>query len=295
MAAIVLGHSLRMSMTHVGFGNMEDILATPLSPNAAETQLSLGYFTYRMEVAVDNFFFISGFLLAITTKRRGAPIILGSILRYLRLTPSLAMMLLIQTCISPYIIFGPFAPRVQALTLRTCDHGWWPDLLYIMNFYPGDDAKMCAVWTWYLGNEFIFCIVGLILVNMWKCRRSAAWSSVLLILACSFAYSMTTIYQKHLGVYYQEQFEYVHYLYSKPLHRVPVFLIGMSLPWVLDALQRRGLDRSPNVRKSWAAKLVWTGLTTIAGVVMLICILLPETNFRGWLWQFAQGDELVKD
>jgi peptidoglycan/LPS O-acetylase OafA/YrhL len=281
MAWIVLGHSFLMSQANAGYDNSEDIEKSPLTPDAAETtwqfQIIMG-----SEMGVDTFFYISGFLLSFIGRGRKTPVFLGTVLRYFRIVPAMAFMILLYGWISPYLMFGPFAPRAQQSILRKCEANWWVNLLFIMNFYPRNPSELCAGWTWYLGNDFQFAIIGMFLLNIWKRRPLLAWASIVLLLACSFTISIDVGFQRQLGVYVlAESDKYTYYLYNYPWHRIPVFLVGVALPWLLDALERRGLGRNPDTPKTLKARVAWICAGMIAAGVMLAVIFVPLTDYPG--------------
>merc|ERR1711933_638284 len=89
------------------------------------------------------------------------PVMMAILQRYLRLTPSLAFTLMLYAFVWPYILEGPFAPRLQTGVTKRCRLSWWSALTYTMNFYPQKYWDTCMSWTWYLGNDMFFFIAGL--------------------------------------------------------------------------------------------------------------------------------------
>merc|ERR1719355_389234 len=90
-------------------------------------------FVLSAQVSVDTFFFLSGFLLSLLTlqelrARRGkANLMAAIVLRYIRLTPSLALAMLVYYKIWAYLGSGPFAPTFQDSIFRRCDGSWWSE------------------------------------------------------------------------------------------------------------------------------------------------------------------------
>jgi len=288
MFCIVMAHSFMVSQNNAGYSNAEDIKKTPLTPDAAETTWQIPLIFGAGDMSVDTFFFISGFLLSFIAKARHSPVFMGTVLRYFRIVPSMAFMVLIYGWLAPYLMYGPFAARAQQSILRKCTKNWWANVLFIMNWTPGtlhgpfDPAELCAGWTWYLGNDFIFAIIGLILVNLWRGRQKLAWTSIVLFLGASFAFSMAITWEHGMGVYSLGQGRvYTYFLYSNPLHRIPVFLVGLILPWVYHSLDRRGIVQDQNAPKSEKARLLWICASVVSLGVLLACIFLPMTDFPG--------------
>jgi peptidoglycan/LPS O-acetylase OafA/YrhL len=275
MFSIVLAHSYGVTRNNAGYGNAE-----VLDKDGFDKNFLVPFLDGAGDMSVDSFFYISGFLLSLIAKSRHSPVIKGTVLRYLRLTPSVAFMVLIYGWITPYVMYGPFAPRAQESILRKCTQNWWANILFIQNWTPGtlygpfDPSEMCAGWTWYLGNDFIFAIVGLILVNIWRARHKVGWMCVVALLGVSFAFSMTITWQHQMGTSPEGTGArvYTYFLYSNPLHRIPVFLVGLVLPWIYDSLERRGLGRDENAPKTLKARLLWICVSAISGGMMLFII-----------------------
>merc|ERR1719379_1337189 len=155
-----------------GYTNQEDIVESPLNADVAERnpwfQVVLG-----AQMGVDTFFYLSGLLLSFLTLKELQRnnrnmsvhnIVSGILMRYLRLTPSLALVMIVYYKIWVYLGFGPFAVRFQQSINQRCDGSWWSELLYTMNFVPFDSDKVCMGWTWYLGDDMIFVIITMFIL-----------------------------------------------------------------------------------------------------------------------------------
>merc|ERR1719253_1635796 len=128
MIWIILGHSFLITGGNAGFFNPQDVVKNILNPDAAATDLSWPLLDMPgLDLAVDTFFFISGFLASYVGSTRETPFIRGVMLRYLRLAPCLAFALMFYTCILPFIVPpGPFTMRFQDAIFRRCHAStWW--------------------------------------------------------------------------------------------------------------------------------------------------------------------------
>merc|ERR1719183_695415 len=148
MAMIMLFHTSQLTGKEIAsYQNIQDI---ELTPWAAERNPGLQFVLFAQN-AVDTFFFLGGFLLAFLSVpefRKGKFKILRSIiLRYVRLTPSFALVLLVYWKVWPHMGNGPFSSVLQD-TADRCDGSWWTALTYTMNFYPFSPKRMCMGWTW---------------------------------------------------------------------------------------------------------------------------------------------------
>ena len=113
-------------------------------------------------LAVDTFFVLSGFLTAFIFVRQATKeklsfhfMIVYYLHRYIRLTPTFLLVVLISITLTPYFGTGPFFPSDQGFEPTGCrDHYWWTSILYIANLVKPDD--MCLSISWYLHNDMQF-------------------------------------------------------------------------------------------------------------------------------------------
>lgn len=284
MFFIVLGHSLLEPMGISGYSNAECIAKTPFCLNAADTNM----WTYLLlvgQLGVDTFFFIAGFLLSFVGKSRSAPILMGTALRYARLLPLFGFVMMLYVLVSPYLVFGPFSPRMQNNIFTDCgDNTWWSELLFINAFYPWfTNNGGCMGWSWYLGVDMVFAILGLVLLSLWKKLPTIAWvcAGVLFFASIAVTIQQSLHYKLEYNVISPSFGVYGHYLYSRPYTRLPGFLIGLTAPWALDALERLcGLRRGTQAQ-SCAARLAVFLACLGALVLAAVCIFLPFWNGDG--------------
>lgn len=98
-------------------------------------------------VAVDAFFYLTGFLLTIhylprfqQAGRAGAKSYPKMILyRWLRMTPNLVMVIAVFTILVSQLGKSSFAIALDK-EVRDCKAGWWRNLLYINNFQSLADS-----------------------------------------------------------------------------------------------------------------------------------------------------------
>uniref|UniRef100_A0A7S4FQZ6 Acyltransferase 3 domain-containing protein n=1 Tax=Eutreptiella gymnastica TaxID=73025 RepID=A0A7S4FQZ6_9EUGL len=291
---IILGHSFLMAAGISGYDNPEQVVA---SGKGAASDISF-QFIIGGHIAVDSFFYMSGFLLAylvikevqkkgiyLNTKYIGVAIIY----RYLRLTPSLAFMLMVYYRIVMYLGDGPFNPRFQHSVTRRCNGGRWvTELLYTMNFWPWHPDNVCMGWTWYLGCDFIFYILSLFIVGVYLVRKWAGWLLLIAFLVASWAYTFHDVWENRIGIYlFDGVYEkYSYWAYSRPWNRFPTYLVGVAAAWVhLYATE-----------KKWPA-LPGTAflLVNVFGMLlMLYIVVIPWTTFK-WpnSWTRAQNSAYI--
>jgi len=283
MAWIILGHTFLMPTGISGYQNQEDIVMSPLNSDAAEAN-PLFQVIPGAQAGVDTFFFLSGFLLAYLTLkelRRGKVNVLAAIaLRYLRLTPSLGLVMMVFYKIWQYFGHGPFAVTFQNSITSRCDGSWWSELTYTMNFVPFDSNKVCMGWTWYLGDDMIFFIIAILLIPVYHRMKVAGWSIMLMITLASFTVTTWLVVRYNLSIYIFDHHyqDYSYYSYSKPYCRIPGYFVGVAGGWVLDELEQRGITRETRPTTFFARMSAWVA-SVVALVVLVTVVLIPYTDF----------------
>jgi len=283
MFFIMLGHGMLEPMNIANYSNAECIKKSEFCVNAASTNMWT-YLLLAGQLGVDTFFFIGGFLLSYVGKSRSTPLLMGTGLRYMRLFPLFGFIQMLYILISPYLAFGPFSPRFQDEVYQACGNSsWWSELLFINAFYPWfPDQGGCMGWSWYLGVDMLFAILGLALLNLWKKLPRMAWitASVMFVACCVVTIQQSLYYKIQYNVLDPSFAIYGTYLYSRPYARLPGYLVGLVAPWALDALDKRGLQRGTQPR-SWLAYILVITACLIACAVAFACIFLPFWNSDG--------------
>merc|ERR1719265_735466 len=125
MAWIIMGHTFLMPNGVSGYMNFEDVIENPLVLKESAERNAMFQIVVGAQTGVDTFFFLSGFLLAhLTLKeiRKGSmKLIPAIILRYIRLTPSLALVMMVFYKIWIFFGDGPFAADFQKSIYSRCD------------------------------------------------------------------------------------------------------------------------------------------------------------------------------
>ncbi|RZC31744.1 nose resistant to fluoxetine protein 6-like, partial [Asbolus verrucosus] len=117
-------------------------------------------------ISVDTFLVIGAFLLTIyflkeKKKNRPIPIYKFYLQRYLRLTPSLAAMVLISATLLVYLGSGPRWPFVKPYFQDNCVNYWWSTLLYIQNYVNVKNMKFSwLIWIICLAILLTCVLIG---------------------------------------------------------------------------------------------------------------------------------------
>ncbi|XP_016936646.3 nose resistant to fluoxetine protein 6 [Drosophila suzukii] len=144
--------------------------------------------------SVDTFFFLSGLLLVVIALRamertKGKlNVALMYLHRYLRLTPVLALAIIVYMRILPRMGDGPLYGKVNFDDYTMCENTWYWTLLYIQNYAT---HEICLGHSWYLAVDmqlYVIAPVVLIALFKWKKKAVAAIFVVMLLLAaCLFS------------------------------------------------------------------------------------------------------------
>jgi len=280
---IILGHTFLMPEGVSGYKNAEDIEMNPLNGKVAEKNPFM-MIVISSQISVDTFFFLSGFLLAFLTLKEirsgRLKVVPAIILRYVRLTPSLALVMMVFYKIWVFLGHGPFAPSFQDGIDRRCAGSWWSELTYTMNFVPFDSDKVCMGWSWYLGDDMIFFIVSMFLLPVYYRSKLVGWTVIAVLTGLSLGFTAWLVVKYNLGIYvFDDHYQrYSYYAYSKPYTRIPAYFVGIVAAWLLDELEQRGITRETRSTTPFANAMATAAAFLSAGVLLFV-IFIPATNF----------------
>ncbi|KAK7866349.1 hypothetical protein R5R35_003276 [Gryllus longicercus] len=217
-------------------------------------------------VSVDSFFMMSGVLLSFlflkeVERTNHFNVVKFYVHRYVRLTPALAIVLLLTVSLLNFMGTGPLWNTVYDYQREACEQNWWTNLLYVNNFVHTD--KMCLGHTWYLAVDMqLFWLSPLVLLPLWKLPRCIAlsWSSLLLLVG--WAVPFTIVYVKELTPLFaagglQTLFDTMKYYYWPVYTRYVPWLLGVLLGYIL----REARKEKPELSR-WQILLGWT-LSTV--------------------------------
>jgi len=289
MMWVMLGHTFIMSQGIAGYQNPQDIQVSPLNDAAAETNWAF-MFVLNGQLSVDTFFYMGGFLFSLLTlkelEKTGKKFmhVQALIFRYLRLTPSLAFVMVVYYFIWPNLSSGPFSPRFQNSVYRRCDISWWSELTYTVNFVPFDSDDVCMGWTWYLGDDMIFFVFGIILVPLYHKSKMLGWATVTILTLASLFVTGYLVVAHDLGPYALDYHyaDYSYWAYSKPYTRIPAYFVGIVAAWILLAMEKNGITRERGWLGPIGATVMWflaIGLTTF-----IVLIPANDSGFHKNSW-----------
>ncbi|KAF5285095.1 hypothetical protein FQA39_LY16784 [Lamprigera yunnana] len=208
-------------------------------------------------LGVDTFFFISGLLLSYNERNSLKKCVKFNIIkyymnRYLRLTPTLAIIILVHVAFVTYLGVGPML-MIQNRSSMNCRRYWWSALLYVQNFVNVND--MCVGESWYLCVEMqIFLVSPLLLIPLRK-KPKVALAIAIIPLLISLALSFASVWLFDMTTFGGFCSNY----YWKPYFRVAPWISGLILGYYLSISQESKIV----IGKATNVLLTITALITI--------------------------------
>ncbi|KAJ3650137.1 hypothetical protein Zmor_021845 [Zophobas morio] len=165
MMCVILAHTIMVQFATP--------VSNPIYNESVHTNF-LNAFITNGGYVVQTFFLISGWLLTYKVyctfegkqKLRIQDLFSIFILRYLRLTPTLAFVVAFHCTWLIHISRGPFWDKIIGDEYRNCRKNWWTNLLYINNYV--NKEEMCLQQTWYLATDTQLFLIFLIVIYVMK-------------------------------------------------------------------------------------------------------------------------------
>ncbi|CAG7728552.1 unnamed protein product [Allacma fusca] len=221
-------------------------------------------------VAVDTFFVMGGMLVSYnllkTYAKTGGQInyIMYVVHRYLRLTPTYAILVGIMATIFPLLGNGPYWGLMNEWGQYCKDH-WWTNLLYINNLVYS--SEICQAEAWYLSDDMQFYIFTPLLVYpLWKFKvPGKIILGVLTILSIAAPGLHVQLEDRPVPTIIGSRSNQSFYadVYIKPWTRVQTYFVGMWLGYLLFKTRGKKIKLAPPV-----VMLGWVISTGIALAVL---------------------------
>ncbi|XP_032594881.1 nose resistant to fluoxetine protein 6 [Drosophila grimshawi] len=215
---------------------------------------SYSMFIMHAQFSVDTFFFLSGFLVAMVALRamersRGKlNVPLMYLHRYLRITPVLALAILVYMRFVPLLGSGPLIKIFDRLVAAPCEDNWLWTFLYVQNYSP---TATCVPQSWYLGVDMqLYFISPLLLIALYKWGKKAVAGIVLLMLllaSCLFSTMVIMGYASNNDK-----------IYNSTHTRASPWIIGVIFGYYLHV--NRGKSFKLNRLSVWLGWLISLGL-----------------------------------
>ena len=153
--------------------------------------------------------------------------------RFLRIVPSLAMIMFVYIGLTNLTNPGPLHYLYEENYVAPCREYWWTNLLLINNFlkYTTGKNNACMDWTWYLAVDFnLYLLAPLYVLLFWK-NRNLGIASVFLTIVLSISYQMYVGMKLEYSMNPLSVSEFDAYRFSgydKPWTRCIPYLMGLA-------------------------------------------------------------------
>ncbi|KAH8346713.1 hypothetical protein KR084_008532, partial [Drosophila pseudotakahashii] len=248
--------------------------------------------------AVDTFFFLSGLLVALVSLRAMERWVLQFIIyllvvykytnhraegklnvplmylhRYLRITPMLAVAIIVHLKLLPLMGDGPLFGKWNFDNYDNCKNNWFWTLLYVQNYATDSE---CLIQAWYLAIDmqlYILAPIFLFAVFRWGKKGAAA---VLLLVIALAAFLIAYVAINEYSLFYRISINVVNSAgISHHTHnRVSGWLVGFLFGYFLHTIRGRSIKLS--------RPAVWAGwITSLAFVFTVIFAMYPYGIGKG--------------
>ncbi|XP_045483781.1 nose resistant to fluoxetine protein 6-like isoform X2 [Harmonia axyridis] len=191
--------------------------------------------------------------------------------RYIRLTPTLAVVIGLHASFMRHASRGPFWDHIVGEDHRHCRNNGWTNLLYVNNYVNSED--MCMQQTWYLAADTQLFILGLLilaLIKKWKDNIKMILATSLIIGVAipgilSFLNTSDILVRAYPEVIYNSylQDRNWHLLFSSGFSNIGAYVIGIIFGYLYYTYR----DISFPITKSHMA--LWYSLTFGLGLSIL--------------------------
>ncbi|XP_068082674.1 nose resistant to fluoxetine protein 6 [Anabrus simplex] len=240
MAWIILGHRYQSGIT------LPAINMRPFMTEIIESWW--GTVITSATNAVDTFFLLSGLMVAYVffrtvPKTNSFNIPMYYIHRYVRLTPALAIIIMLRSTLLTHSGSGPLWDATANAEKKNCDNYWWTNLLYVQNYV--NPMELCISQGWYLAVDMqLYWLSPLLLVPLWKWPKVGLAMVGLLTAAGSILVALMTFYGDYPTTFVEMMSspkieDYQKNIYYPVYTRFVPYVVGIGLGYLLVDLKRK--------------------------------------------------------
>ncbi|CAH0581525.1 unnamed protein product [Chrysodeixis includens] len=241
MLWVVLGHTF----------STESFAANPIDTRSWVFSARSLWIT-ASQMTVDTFFTMSGVLLVYTTVGKMNQMTFLKNLhwfylnRFMRVTPMLAVVVLLQASFYNQMADGPYWDTVAGYVER-CRDNWLMTLLHVQNFII--PQTMCLSHSWYIAIDFqLYIISPFILYWVFSGKNRTAWSSLLggllfvLIISTAYCFYIDLPGGVIVPSRPSEFDRYYDHYYFHTLARASPFFVGLVFGYLLHVYRKKKLN-----------------------------------------------------
>ena len=193
--------------------------------------------------AVDIFFYMSGFFFVFSIQKylnkkinKFKILIMGFILRFIRLLPFMIIAIFGFTYLLPYLSYGPKYSIIENFN-RTCTKYYWHNLLFINNliiYSSNPDDLACFSHGWYLACDMQFFIYSMFIMIIYNNKpKVRKYIFIFTFVICSFI-QIFIVYKYNFSyndmIHTSDQvtnLDQLQLFYIRPYVRITPYLLGI--------------------------------------------------------------------
>ncbi|XP_031352992.1 nose resistant to fluoxetine protein 6-like isoform X2 [Photinus pyralis] len=229
------------------------------------SRITRGIIATGAETSVNTFFLLSGMTLSYVFMRKTGNLGKFNLLafyvhRYVRLTPTLGVIVLVYVFLLKYMGSGPLCPEILARVSAPCERNWWKTLLYMQNI----DRSVCVEQSWFLGMDTqLYLLSPLLLLPLLKKPKLALYAIGCLAMGCVALSIMPTLLFLRDGNQYSSTIKTIH-------DRAPYNVAG---PWLLGIIMGYVIYRNKKAKSDIIINKIYIVVFwTVAVSVILTCM-----------------------
>ncbi|OWF37179.1 uncharacterized protein LOC110440531 [Mizuhopecten yessoensis] len=213
--------------------------------------------------------------------------------RYIRLTPTYIMVLVIFVYWYRYLGTGPSWPESIAVADK-CRTDWWHHILYINNLVgiQGNDAfHQCMTWSFFLALLMQFYLITPILLLLATFSYRLAGAVIFLLMAAGI--TATGIKEHEFGgdllSMMEDHGDYWNNVFVAPWCRISSYCIGMMLALVIMKSNEGKIKKLP----LWSATIGWITAIIIGVFVVYINYTKYQPDVEEWTRDMEAAYEAI--
>ncbi|CAG5133435.1 unnamed protein product, partial [Candidula unifasciata] len=226
----------------------------------------------NMNLGVDTFFVISGFLVSYLHMKKATQSgwtfswIRYFLHRYWRLTPTYMVAFVLILGLQRFFVSGPTAATAQPYDEAACEKYWWTFPLYINNLMMFKRAEMCFFHGWSLAADYQFHLLTPMMLVPFYYHRYCGIASCLLFAVAQMILSGILAYHFKMVVgTIRQPLEHLHFIYFPFYTRIGPFALGILTGYLMSAHNGRVTMNKCVVVIGWILAAV-VGLAVVFGV-----------------------------
>ncbi|KAK9730277.1 Amiloride-sensitive sodium channel [Popillia japonica] len=285
-----------LSMAYVVFGHSFLMMLFAPSVNSLELMEWLLQYSSTIiiggTVSVDSFFMMAGILVAyytldsLTANNGKFNWFMFMLYRFVRLTPSYAVVVLTYATLIQFSGSGPLWRKTVLALQKPCQDFWWSALLNMQNYV--NPKAICVTQTWYLTCDFFYYMLSpLLTYPLWK-WKILGWFNLFIVYVASVLINFYLAWKNQYGAGMLVANELLHtdyfaYHYIAPHVRSSTYILGIVLGGLLHKTKDIKFKLHPvTVTAGW----MWS-LSLIAVTILGNHSFQLENHTAGWMWSLS--------